>query len=143
MISKLIFFSRRLMSSSSSSVSKAKTLLRNANAVCFDVDSTVIQSEGIDDLAHYLGKDLSLLRYVSQSICGCWREREREKEELRVKKMKQSRDRFSRMRLRFFFVFSSYIFEKILKSLPFIIPHTHTTQSHTHTHTRNHTHTKS
>ena len=51
---------RRLMSSNSNSVSKAKKVLRNANAVCFDVDSTVIQSEGIDDLAHYLGTFLSL-----------------------------------------------------------------------------------
>ena len=75
-----------MSTSSSSSVSKAKTLLRNANAVCFDVDSTVIQSEGIDDLAHYLGKDLSLLRYVSlldmslnQSVVVGERERERKR----------------------------------------------------------------
>ena len=55
------------MSSTSNSVSKAKKLLRNANAVCFDVDSTVIQSEGIDDLAHYLGKNLSLSLSLSLS----------------------------------------------------------------------------
>jgi hypothetical protein len=30
--------------------------LRKADAVCFDVDSTVITEEGIDVLAEYLGK---------------------------------------------------------------------------------------
>ena len=36
-------------------VEHAKHALRNADAVCFDVDSTVITSEGIDDLAAFLG----------------------------------------------------------------------------------------
>ena len=30
--------------------------LRRANAVCFDVDSTVITTEGIDELGAFLGK---------------------------------------------------------------------------------------
>jgi phosphoserine phosphatase len=29
---------------------------RNADAVCFDVDSTVCQDEGIDELAKFCGK---------------------------------------------------------------------------------------
>ena len=29
---------------------------RNADAVCLDVDSTVITSEGLDDLAEHCGK---------------------------------------------------------------------------------------
>jgi phosphoserine phosphatase len=33
----------------------AKDALRKANAVCFDVDSTVIQDEGIDVLADFKG----------------------------------------------------------------------------------------
>ena len=32
---------------------EAKRLWREASAVCFDVDSTVISVEGIDRLAHY------------------------------------------------------------------------------------------
>ena len=36
-------------------MSGAKVALSNANAVCFDVDSTVIQEEGIDVLAGHLG----------------------------------------------------------------------------------------
>ena len=35
-------------------ISHAKACLRTADAVCFDVDSTVVTSEGIDDLAAYL-----------------------------------------------------------------------------------------
>jgi len=34
---------------------KIKLLWKNTDAVCFDVDSTVCQGEGIDDLAAYLG----------------------------------------------------------------------------------------
>ena len=36
-------------------VAFARRMLRTANAVLFDVDSTVIQGEGIDELAAYLG----------------------------------------------------------------------------------------
>lgn len=36
-------------------VAHAKRVLERADAVCFDVDSTVVTSEGIDDLADYLG----------------------------------------------------------------------------------------
>jgi len=38
-----------------SSVEKVKTLIRSCNAVCFDVDSTVIRDEGIDVLAGFKG----------------------------------------------------------------------------------------
>lgn len=33
-----------------------KTIWKNADAVCFDVDSTVIQNEAIDELAAFCGK---------------------------------------------------------------------------------------
>lgn len=33
-----------------------KELFRTADCVCFDVDSTVIQDEGIDELAKFCGK---------------------------------------------------------------------------------------
>lgn len=32
------------------------TIWKNADAVCFDVDSTVIQNEAIDELAAFCGK---------------------------------------------------------------------------------------
>lgn len=35
---------------------QAKILWKLADAVCFDVDSTVIQEEGIDELAKFCGK---------------------------------------------------------------------------------------
>lgn len=31
-------------------------IIRETDAVCFDVDSTVIQEEGIDELAKFCGK---------------------------------------------------------------------------------------
>lgn len=33
-----------------------RIIWRQADAVCFDIDSTVIQEEGIDELAKYCGK---------------------------------------------------------------------------------------
>jgi phosphoserine phosphatase len=36
-------------------VDDVKVKLANADAVCFDVDSTVIQEEGIDVLADFMG----------------------------------------------------------------------------------------
>lgn len=37
------------------SLSQTKELFRRAEAVCFDVDSTVIKEEGIDELAKFCG----------------------------------------------------------------------------------------
>lgn len=36
-------------------LSQTKELFRRADAVCFDVDSTVIKEEGIDELAKFCG----------------------------------------------------------------------------------------
>lgn len=36
-------------------LSETKELFRRAEAVCFDVDSTVIKEEGIDELAKFCG----------------------------------------------------------------------------------------
>nr|DBA33390.1 TPA: hypothetical protein GDO54_001080 [Pyxicephalus adspersus] len=41
---------------SMSTVSQLKELFRRADAVCFDVDSTVIKEEGIDELAKFCGE---------------------------------------------------------------------------------------
>ncbi|CAI2351429.1 unnamed protein product [Caenorhabditis sp. 36 PRJEB53466] len=51
---------RSIMTSATESIVKnheeeTKRVWRKANAVCFDVDSTVCQDEGIDELAAYLG----------------------------------------------------------------------------------------
>ena len=43
------------MSVISQRLEEAKTAWRAANAVCLDVDSTVIKLEGIDNLAHFCG----------------------------------------------------------------------------------------
>lgn len=56
--------------SSQSSSNLARTLLRRADAVCFDVDSTVIQSEGIDDLAKYLNKYEVVAELTAKAMGG-------------------------------------------------------------------------
>lgn len=38
------------------STDQSRTLWRTADAVCFDVDSTVIMDEAIDEMAKYCGK---------------------------------------------------------------------------------------
>lgn len=35
---------------------ETQKILRKADAICFDVDSTVIQEEGIDELAKFCNK---------------------------------------------------------------------------------------
>eukprot|EP00526_Cylindrotheca_closterium_P019306 CAMPEP_0113617440 /NCGR_PEP_ID=MMETSP0017_2-20120614/8783_1 /TAXON_ID=2856 /ORGANISM="Cylindrotheca closterium" /LENGTH=220 /DNA_ID=CAMNT_0000526839 /DNA_START=237 /DNA_END=902 /DNA_ORIENTATION=- /assembly_acc=CAM_ASM_000147 len=44
--------------------------LYNADAVCFDVDSTVIDEEGIDALAEYLGKGEEVAELTKQAMDG-------------------------------------------------------------------------
>mmetsp|Transcript_18357 Transcript_18357/g.20439 ORF Transcript_18357/g.20439 Transcript_18357/m.20439 type:complete len:285 (+) Transcript_18357:115-969(+) len=48
----------------------AVTSLANADAVCFDVDSTVIQEEGIDVLADFLGKGEEVSALTKQAMEG-------------------------------------------------------------------------
>ncbi|KAF5289106.1 hypothetical protein FQA39_LY15208 [Lamprigera yunnana] len=43
---------------------------QNADAVCFDVDSTVIQEEGIDELAKFCGKYKDISELTSKAMCG-------------------------------------------------------------------------
>ena len=42
----------------------------NADCVCFDVDSTIIQEEGIDVLAEYLGKGAAVAQLTKQAMEG-------------------------------------------------------------------------
>ncbi|XP_037302845.1 phosphoserine phosphatase-like [Manduca sexta] len=45
-------------------------LFRNADCVCFDVDSTVIQDEGIDELAKFCGKGEEVKRLTAEAMGG-------------------------------------------------------------------------
>jgi len=47
-----------------------KNILRNADAVCFDVDSTVCTGEGIDDLAEFCGKGFQVKEMTLQAMSG-------------------------------------------------------------------------
>lgn len=51
-------------------VPKAMETLANADAVCFDVDSTVIAEEGIDVLADYLGKGEQVAELTRKAMEG-------------------------------------------------------------------------
>lgn len=51
-LSRLLYFS---FHSTMTTLSQTKELFRRADAVCFDVDSTVIKEEGIDELAKFCG----------------------------------------------------------------------------------------
>jgi len=51
-------------------VADAMAALVNADAVCFDVDSTVIQEEGIDVLAEYLGQGEAVAALTRQAMEG-------------------------------------------------------------------------
>ena len=43
--------------------------LLNANAVCFDVDSTVITEEGIDVLAEFNGAGVAVAEWTRKLVC--------------------------------------------------------------------------
>ena len=51
-------------------VENAMACLANADAVCFDVDSTVIAEEGIDVLADYLGMGEKVAELTAQAMGG-------------------------------------------------------------------------
>ncbi|KAF4356980.1 hypothetical protein F8388_015956 [Cannabis sativa] len=45
-------------------------LWRNANAVCFDVDSTVCVDEGIDELAEFCGAGKAVAEWTARAMSG-------------------------------------------------------------------------
>lgn len=51
-------------------IENAKNALLDADCVCFDVDSTVIQEEGYDVLAEYLGKGPDVAALTKQTMNG-------------------------------------------------------------------------
>ena len=58
------------MSAVGTRVDHAKSTLHNADAVCFDVDSTVICEEGIDELAAYLGVGEAVAEMTAKAMGG-------------------------------------------------------------------------
>eukprot|EP00943_MAST-04B_sp_MAST-4B-sp1_P007006 g7006.t1 len=55
---------------SSQSAEHIKTTLKNATAVCFDVDSTVLVNEGLDDLAAFLGASEEVAAITREAMGG-------------------------------------------------------------------------
>ena len=51
-------------------IEHARACLQRADAVCFDVDSTVITSEGIDELAEFLGCGEKVAALTAQAMGG-------------------------------------------------------------------------
>lgn len=53
-----------------SSESNIREIWRTADAVCFDVDSTVIKEEGIDELALFCGKGVEVANLTKEAMKG-------------------------------------------------------------------------
>ncbi|CAL7933632.1 unnamed protein product [Xylocopa violacea] len=53
-----------------SDLSKLKLIWKNADAVTFDVDSTVIQEEGIDELAKFCNKEKDVAALTNRAMQG-------------------------------------------------------------------------
>lgn len=51
-------------------VEAAARLIEAAQVVCFDVDSTVIKEEGIDELARFCGKGEDVARLTKEAMQG-------------------------------------------------------------------------
>lgn len=51
-------------------VSEAAEILAKSKVVCFDVDSTVIKEEGIDELALFCGKGLEVSKLTKEAMQG-------------------------------------------------------------------------
>lgn len=49
---------------------EAKEIIRSADIVCFDVDSTVIKEEGIDELAEFCGKGQEVANLTKEAMGG-------------------------------------------------------------------------
>ena len=56
--------------SSAKTISNCKSLLRKARGVCFDVDSTVVNCEGIDVLAAHLGRGDEVAAWTAKAMGG-------------------------------------------------------------------------
>lgn len=54
----------------SKNAAEAAEIIRRSQVVCFDVDSTVIREEGIDELAKYCGKGQEVARLTKEAMKG-------------------------------------------------------------------------
>lgn len=54
----------------SKNAAAAAQVIRNTQIVCFDVDSTVIREEGIDELAQFCGKGQEVARLTKEAMKG-------------------------------------------------------------------------
>lgn len=54
----------------SAAIENAKVALKSAHAVCFDVDSTVCQNEGLDDFAEFCGKGEAIAKLTREAMGG-------------------------------------------------------------------------
>lgn len=66
----LSLFGEKSKSFVGNDIASAMEALANADAVCFDVDSTVIQEEGIDVLADSLGKGEIVAEWTAKAMGG-------------------------------------------------------------------------
>uniref|UniRef100_A0A8R1DZ43 Phosphoserine phosphatase n=1 Tax=Caenorhabditis japonica TaxID=281687 RepID=A0A8R1DZ43_CAEJA len=85
------------MTSAGESIAKnqeeeAKRVWRKADAVCFDVDSTVCRDEGIDDLAAFLGVGEAVANVTRTAMNGNARFRYRDALAARLQVMKPNKD---------------------------------------------------
>uniref|UniRef100_U5ESX0 Phosphoserine phosphatase n=1 Tax=Corethrella appendiculata TaxID=1370023 RepID=U5ESX0_9DIPT len=51
-------------------IKQANEILKTSNIVCFDVDSTIIQEEGIDELADFCGKGAEVAALTKEAMSG-------------------------------------------------------------------------
>lgn len=51
-------------------LNELRSIWKNADAVTFDVDSTVIQEEGIDELAKFCGKENDVISLTNRAMQG-------------------------------------------------------------------------
>ncbi|KRZ79701.1 Phosphoserine phosphatase [Trichinella papuae] len=65
-----LFLSTEFLSYCKSQMERAKKLWNQADAVCFDVDSTVCQKEAIDELAKFMGKEEEISKITKQAMDG-------------------------------------------------------------------------
>lgn len=69
--SRIVYiFILRLFSDKTKRPLEAVKILKDSKIVCFDVDSTVICEEGIDELANYCGKADEVKRLTKEAMQG-------------------------------------------------------------------------
>ena len=64
------WMSSNALASKFADLNEVKALWKRADAVCFDVDSTVIDGEGIDVLADFCGKGKEVAEWTANAMTG-------------------------------------------------------------------------